>query len=59
MKFFYVLTALGAVIGFFLMLAAVFASSAPAQAAAAAIGVGCAVIPYVFARAVEKISGPR
>lgn len=44
---------LGAVLGGMTTLSAVTADSAPKQAAAAAIGVALAVIPYCFARACQ------
>lgn len=60
MKFCYVLTFLGAVVGFVVLVVTVlFADSAPKEAAGAATAVGWAVVPYVLARAVEKIGGPR
>ncbi|ONG55729.1 hypothetical protein BKE38_08665 [Pseudoroseomonas deserti] len=56
-KFFYVLTIIGALIGGFWLLMAIFgAKSAPQEAAAAAIAAACAIIPYVFARAVQEIN---
>jgi hypothetical protein len=59
MKFFFLLAALGAVVAFFSLIGAGLENSAPKQAAAAAIAIGWAVVPYVLARAVEKIGGPR
>lgn len=54
--FFYVLTAIGSLIGgFFLFLAFATAESAPQEASLAAIAVAFAVLPYCFARAVERI----
>lgn len=53
----WIVTLLGACIGGFLLFAAFSAQAAPAQGAAAAVAVGCAVIPYVFTRAVEGLGG--
>lgn len=50
---------LGAVIGGFLLLSAITVPAAPGQAAAAAVAIGCAVIPYVFARACESLHRPK
>lgn len=58
MKFFFVTAAFGAVIGCVFLMSAFNQPGAPQQAAAAAIAIAFAVIPYVFARAVEKITGP-
>lgn len=53
--FFYVLTAFGSLIGgFFLLMAFGSSQSAPQQGALAAIAVAFAVLPYCFARAVER-----
>jgi hypothetical protein len=54
-KFLWVITMLGSALGGLIGLAGVItANGAPQQAAAAAIGVGCAVIPYCFARAAQE-----
>lgn len=53
----YVLTILGTVIGGFTFFNALLvADSAPQQAAGAAMAIAWAVLPYCFARAIEKIS---
>lgn len=58
-KFLYVLTLLGAVVGAGdFLLGLVAANSAPQQAAGAAMALAWAVIPYVFARAAEKLNAP-
>jgi magnesium-transporting ATPase (P-type) len=55
-KILWVLTIIGSVIGGLIVLGGVLgASGAPQEAAAAAIGVACAVIPYCLARAVSEI----
>lgn len=55
--FFWVLTIIGSVIGGFFMVDALLVStSAPQQGAAAAVAVGFAVLPYVFARACDQIA---
>lgn len=59
MKFFFGLAALGAVVAFFSLIGALTQDSAPRQAAAGVIAIGWAVVPYVFARAIEKMGGPR
>lgn len=54
--FFFALTGLSAVGGAaFLVLTLVSSQSAPQQAAGAAIAIGLAVIPYVFARCVQIV----
>ncbi|WP_316979899.1 hypothetical protein [Shumkonia mesophila] len=59
MKFCYAMALLGSLVGtFFLIEALLGAKGAPQQAAAAAIGIAFAVLPYVFARCVEKMTGP-
>ena len=55
----WIITLLGAVVGGFILLTAFAAAAAPAQGAAAAVAVGCAVIPYVFTRACESLHKPR
>lgn len=58
-SFLWTLTVLGCVVGGFVALVGVGgATGAPQEAAAAAIGVACAVIPYCLARAVSEISTP-
>lgn len=51
----YILTMIGTVIGGFILLSTLGADSAPQQAAGAAMAVACGVLPYCFARAIEKI----
>jgi hypothetical protein len=48
-------TAVSAVIGGLLIVFALFAESAPQQAALAAVGVGFAVAPYVYTRAMQEM----
>jgi hypothetical protein len=56
-KFLWLLTALGSLVGAFFLIASIFMDmSAPQQAAAAGVAVGCAVIPYCLARAVQELS---
>ncbi|MDM7987255.1 MAG: hypothetical protein QUS13_07980 [Smithella sp.] len=52
----WVITILGALMGFAQLMMLESATGAPQQAAGAAMAVASAVVPYVFARAVEKIS---
>jgi len=59
MKFFYVISLLCAGVSIFNLLGATLQDSAPKQAAAAAIAIGWAVVPYVIARSIEKLGGPR
>ncbi len=55
-KLLWVLTIIGSVIGGLIVCAGVLgASGAPQEAAAAAMGVAFAVIPYCLARAVSEI----
>lgn len=49
-------SALGAIAGGLLLATAFLAGAAPAQGAAAAMAAACAVIPYVIARAWEKLT---
>lgn len=59
MPFLWFMTAAGAVIGaFFTFSALAEAHSAVQQAAGAALGLACAVIPYCFARAVSEMKIP-
>jgi hypothetical protein len=53
--FSYILTIIGTLIGGTILLFTLLADSAPQQGAGAAMAVAWAVIPYCFARAVEKI----
>lgn len=54
MPFFYALAVLGAVVGGFTLLTGmVLTKSAPQEAAAAAMAVGFAVVPYVLMRVVQ------
>lgn len=56
-KFFYVVAMLGSLVGTYELFNGLqLATSAPQQAAAAAIACCYAVVPYVLARAVEKIT---
>lgn len=56
-SFLWALTICGSVLGGIISVAGVLAANgAPQEAAAAAIGVACAVIPYCLARAVSHIS---
>jgi hypothetical protein len=55
MKFMWFLTAAGSVIGGVIMILGVAgANGSPQQAAAAAIGIGCAVIPYCLTRSMSE-----
>jgi hypothetical protein len=56
---FWMLTLLGCVVGGFFLFSSFVEKGAPQQAAAAAIAVGFAVIPYCFARAVSELSAMR
>lgn len=59
-KLFYGLSLLGAIVGGLdFAISAASANSAPQQAAGAAMAVAWAVIPYVFARAAEKLNAPK
>lgn len=52
------LTILGSLLGGFILFSGIAeARSAPQQAAAAAMGAACAVIPYCLARAVSELGG--
>ena len=55
--FVWFLALLGAFAGELTLLTVVFQTGAPQQAAVAAIAVAHAVIPYCFARAIEKMRG--
>jgi hypothetical protein len=58
-SFFYVIALLASLLaGLILVLGLVTANGAPQESAVAAIAVAVAVIPYVFARAVEKLGKP-
>ncbi len=55
-KFFWIVTIISSSLGgLFAFGGVAFANGAPQEAAAAAIGVACAVIPYCIARAVSEI----
>ena len=59
MKFLWILTAAGAVLGTLVwLLGVVSAKGAPQEAAAAAIGIALGVLPYVFTRAVQEMKKP-
>jgi hypothetical protein len=59
MTFLWVLSLLGAVVGGLVLMVGVIGSSgAPQEAAAAGIACALAVIPYCFARAIEKLNSP-
>ena len=56
MKFLWSFTVFGSYVGMFIAFVGVIgANGAPQQAAAAAVGVACAVIPYCLARAKSEI----
>lgn len=56
MRLFFILPLLGCLAGgFFLVVGIFFSSGAPQQGAAGAIAAACAVIPYCFARSIEKL----
>lgn len=56
----WVVVGIGSLIGGCIVIGGVALSNgAPQEAAAAAIGVACAVIPYCLARAVSEIKKPR
>jgi sugar phosphate permease len=55
-KFLWVLTAIGSVLGGLVVIIGVIAAhSAPQEAAAAAMGIAFAVIPYCLARATSEM----
>lgn len=56
MAFLWICTILGTIGGGLMLLMAILlpGASAPQQGAMAAVAVGCAVIPYVFTRAIES-----
>lgn len=55
-KFFWIVTVLGSLLGGAIMFFGVlFANGAPQEAAAAAVGVAFAVIPYCIARAAKEL----
>ena len=57
-NFLWILTALGSVLGALVAIVGVLAATgAPQEAAAAAVGIACAVIPYCLARAASEIRG--
>lgn len=51
----YILTIIGTVIGGLILVSTLTAESAPQQAAGAAMALAWGVLPYCFARAIEKI----
>lgn len=54
MAFLYICVCFGSFIGGVLLLVTFFGGmSAPQQGAMAAVAIGCAVIPYVFARSID------
>lgn len=56
-KLFYFVAALGAALGAFVGIVGFLgATGAPQEAAAAALGMLCAVTPYVIARSIDEIS---
>lgn len=58
-KFLWTLAALGSVIGMLLVASSLLlATSAPQEAAAAAMGIGFAVIPTCLALAVSRLKAP-
>lgn len=52
----WLITLLATCVGAVVLLMAFNAEAAPAQGAAAALACGCAIIPYVFTRAVEGMN---
>lgn len=50
------LVILGTLAGFMMLVTALFAQAAPAQAAGAALAVGFAVVPYCLARSFDAIN---
>lgn len=52
----WILTIVGVIVGGIIVLVGVFLPGAPQQAAAAAIGLACAILPYCLARAVSEIN---
>lgn len=57
MKFFYVLTIIGAIVGALYLIGGLsLANGAPQEAAVAAIAIACAVLPYCLARALHGMS---
>ena len=59
MTFVWVCALIGSILGGLTLLSVAVQTGAPQQAAVAAIAVALAVIPYCFARAIEKIDGPK
>jgi hypothetical protein len=56
--FFWIITILACIVAGFLFVVTVSQSNgAPQEAAGAAMACALAIIPYVFARAIEKLSG--
>ncbi|HYG03238.1 MAG TPA: hypothetical protein VD927_12390 [Chryseosolibacter sp.] len=58
-NFFWVITILSCLVGGLFLVSAFFSTQAPQQAASAAMACAFAIIPYVLARAAEKVSGNR
>jgi hypothetical protein len=59
-KFFWIITAIaGALAGLLFIGFVGTANGAPQEAAGAAIAIGTAIIPYVFARALDEISASK
>ena len=59
MKALWIVVMASSVIGALLLISTAFADGAPQQAAGAAMGVGCAAIPYIFVRALSEIRNDR
>ena len=55
----YVCTLIGSVIGGLLLAFSFAGSSAPQQAAGAAMAAACGILPYVFSRALTELRQPR
>lgn len=53
---FCIFSLIGSIVGGLFVLGAFIESGAPQQAAIAAIGIGIAVVPYCFSRAVDELS---
>ncbi|MBB5885449.1 hypothetical protein DYQ93_11530 [Xanthomonas sp. LMG 8992] len=51
----WVLALIGAIVGAVLLVSAATAATPAAQASSAALGIGCAVVPYVLARACQYL----
>ena len=56
MKFFFVMSAIGSMLGALLIMVGLFGSKgAPQEAAAGALACAFSVVPYVFARAIQLV----